>query len=45
MEQRLPASLGLAVQAVLKGAKIVRVHDVRATNDAIRAVEAVIQSA
>ncbi len=44
VEQRLPASLGLAVQAVLNGAKIVRVHDVRATFDAIRAVEAVTQS-
>jgi dihydropteroate synthase len=40
--ERLPASLGLAVQSVLNGAKIVRVHDVRATHDAIRAVEAVI---
>lgn len=44
IEQRLPASLGLAVQSVLNGAKIVRVHDVRATFDAIRAVEAVAQS-
>lgn len=40
-DKRLPASLGLAVQAVLNGAKIVRVHDVRATVDAIRSVEAV----
>lgn len=39
--ERLPASLGLAVQAVLNGAKIVRVHDVRASYDAIRSVEAV----
>ncbi len=38
---RVPASLGLAVQSVLSGAKIVRVHDVRATYDAIRMVEAV----
>lgn len=44
VDQRLPASLGLAVQAVLNGAKIVRVHDVRETYDAIRAVEAVRNS-
>jgi len=43
-DERLPASIGLAVQAVLNGAKIVRVHDVRATYDAVRAVEAVVQS-
>ena len=41
VDQRLHASLGLAVQAVLNGAKIVRVHDVRASFDAIRSVEAV----
>lgn len=41
VDKRLPASLGLAVQAVLNGAKIIRVHDVRETFDAIRAVEAV----
>jgi dihydropteroate synthase len=41
IDQRLYASLGLAVQATLNGAKIVRVHDVRATFDAVRSVEAV----
>ncbi len=41
LSQRLPASIGLAVQSVLSGAKIVRVHDVRATYDAVRMVEAV----
>ncbi len=41
VDQRLSASLGLAVQSVLNGAKIVRVHDVRETFDAVRAVEAV----
>ena len=41
VEERLHASLGLAVQAVLNGVKIVRVHDVKASFDAIRAVEAV----
>ncbi len=41
VSERLPASLGLAVQSVLNGAKIVRVHDVRASFDAIRMAEAV----
>lgn len=41
VDQRLPASLGLAVQAVINGAKIVRVHDVQQTFDAVRMVEAV----
>lgn len=43
VSERLAGSLGLAVQAVINGAKIIRVHDVRATYDAIRMVEAVIQ--
>lgn len=41
---RMPASIGLAVQAVINGAKIVRVHDVKPTVDAIRVVEAVDKS-
>lgn len=41
VDHRLAASLGLAVQAALNGAKILRVHDVAATYDAIRAAEAV----
>lgn len=44
VDQRLPASLALAVQSVLNGAKIVRVHDVQASYDAIRSVEAVISA-
>lgn len=44
VDQRLFASLGLAVQSILNGAKIVRVHDVRETFDAIRSVEAVRNS-
>jgi len=44
VDQRLSASLGLAVQSVLNGVKIVRVHDVRETYDAVRAVEAVCNS-
>ncbi len=41
VHERLYGSLGLAVQSVLNGAKIVRVHDVQATVEAIRCVEAV----
>ena len=41
VDQRLAASIGLAVQSVLNGAKIIRVHDVRQSFDAIRSVEAV----
>ena len=44
VDQRLSASLGLAVQSVLNGAKIIRVHDVQQTYDAIRSVEAVTYS-
>ncbi len=44
VKQRLAASLGLAVQAVLNGAKIVRVHDVRPTFDAVRMVESVARA-
>ena len=35
VQQRLPASLGLAVLAVERGAAIVRTHDVAATADAV----------
>lgn len=41
VEQRLSASLALAVTAVANGARIVRTHDVRATREAIRMYEAV----
>lgn len=41
VEQRLPASLALAVIAVANGARIVRTHDVSATREAIRMYEAV----
>ena len=44
VEERLPASLGLAIHARLNGAKILRVHDVGATHDALRVVEAVLSS-
>jgi dihydropteroate synthase len=39
--QRLHASVALALIAVQNGATIVRVHDVRATREAIRTLEAV----
>jgi dihydropteroate synthase len=41
LEQRLSASLALAVIAVQNGARIIRTHDVRATRDAVRMTEAV----
>ena len=43
ISERMPASIALAVQAALNGAKIVRVHDVKETYDAVRMVEAVAQ--
>ncbi len=44
VDERLAGSLGLAVQAVMNGAKLVRVHDVRASHDAIRCAEAVMSA-
>ena len=41
VDQRMAGSVGLAVQAALNGAKILRVHDVAETHDAIRCAEAV----
>ena len=35
MEERLPASLALAVMAAERGASIIRTHDVAATVDAV----------
>ena len=40
--ERLPASIAAAVIAVIEGATIVRVHDVRETVDALRVVAAVL---
>lgn len=39
---RLPGSLAAAVACVIAGARIVRVHEVRATVDAVRMTEAVL---
>jgi dihydropteroate synthase len=41
LDDRLHASVALALMAVQRGARIVRVHDVRATHDALRMYEAV----
>jgi dihydropteroate synthase len=38
---RLPASLAAAVVAAMKGAAVLRVHDVRATKDALAVVSAI----
>jgi dihydropteroate synthase len=35
VDERLPASLALAVMAVERGARIIRTHDVAATADAV----------
>ncbi len=43
-DQRLSGSIAAAVMAVLEGASIIRTHDVRATVDALKVVEAVSRS-
>jgi dihydropteroate synthase len=44
LEQRLPGSLAAMLAAVARGARIVRVHDVAATRDAL-AVWAAVEAA
>jgi len=44
VDQRLAGSLATAVLAVERGARIIRVHDVAATVDAVRMTEAVLAS-
>ena len=41
--ERMPASVAAAVVAVIEGAALVRVHDVRETADALRVVSAVME--
>ncbi len=41
VEDRLPASIAAAVVAAMKGAAVLRVHDVKATVDALRIVAAI----
>jgi dihydropteroate synthase len=43
VEERMPASIAAAVIAVIKGAAIVRVHDVRETVDALRVAAAIME--
>ncbi len=43
VDERLYGGLGLAALAVMKGARILRTHDVAATRDAIGMVSAVLQ--
>ena len=43
LDERLYGGLGLAVLAVIHGARIIRTHDVGPTRDAIRSVSAVLQ--
>lgn len=42
VDERLPGSLATAVMAVERGGRIIRVHDVAATVDAVRMTEAVL---
>jgi len=44
VENRMAASLAAAAIAVMKGAQIVRAHDVRETADALRVVSAVMEA-
>ncbi|MFA5678803.1 MAG: dihydropteroate synthase [Pseudomonas sp.] len=45
VDQRLSGGLALATLAVVKGARIIRVHDVAQTVDAVRMAEAVLAAA
>ena len=44
VDQRLHAGIAAAVISVMNGATIVRVHDVKATADALAVATAVLQS-
>ncbi|MCB5191610.1 dihydropteroate synthase [Methylobacillus arboreus] len=44
VDQRLHGSLAASVVSVMKGARIVRVHDVKATVDALKVVDAVVNA-
>lgn len=44
VSERLPASLAVATISALKGASVIRVHDVRETVDAVRVVSAMEES-
>ena len=44
VDGRLPGSISAAVIAVMKGAQIIRAHDVRETADALKVVDAVMEA-
>lgn len=44
VDDRMPASIAAAVIAVMKGAQIVRAHDVRETVDALKVLSAVLEA-
>ncbi len=44
VEERVPASIAAAAVAALNGAQVIRAHDVRATVDAMKVVQAVIEA-
>jgi dihydropteroate synthase len=44
VDGRLPGSISAAVVAVMKGAQIIRAHDVRETVDALKVVGAVLEA-
>jgi dihydropteroate synthase len=44
VDGRLPGSISAAVVAVMKGAQIIRAHDVRETVDALKVVNAVLEA-
>ncbi len=43
VDERMPASVAAAVVAVMQGAEIIRAHDVRATVDALKVAQAVLE--
>ena len=44
VSERMPASVAAAVVAVMQGAAIIRAHDVRATVDALKVAQAVLET-
>lgn len=44
IDERMPASVAAAVVAVMNGADIIRVHDVKATVDAVKVAQAVLET-
>ncbi len=44
IDERMPASVAAAVVAVMQGASLVRAHDVRATVDALKVTQAVLEA-